>query len=455
MEQNMKKYILIQNDGEIEQNSFELIGASTKRGEAGKVGFFGSGLKYSIAYMMRNDIAFRIFSGEKELIFTTENAELREQGFKRICINGNSTSYTTTMGPTWTEDWFVLREIYCNAIDESNCIMVKETENINAAAGKTRIYIELTEKLESVIAQWDSYFSIDREPLFKVEKAYSSFVGSKDIGASSKNEQTIEVYAKTEGTLYRKGIRVFTQQTWLFDYSLQFVNINEDRTAQDTSGMSYVFVNLMADFVNQNYVEQVLSSGKEKEPSSEYRDLKYNSIEKKFSDKWVQFSNEYLLVSEDVSGKFADEINTSKKEYFLIPTFFAKKMKKQLPEVKILGLGRALGDVGISDIEPTEKMKFLLKQTIASLTEMKYEVPFDITIVQFDTANVLGRADIDKKQIYMSDTVFDLGRREIAMTLMEETEHIKSRAEDESRAFQTHIFSQWLKTMEDANGLFL
>jgi DNA polymerase elongation subunit (family B) len=36
----MKKYILIQNDGEIEANSFELIGASTKRNDNTKIGFF-------------------------------------------------------------------------------------------------------------------------------------------------------------------------------------------------------------------------------------------------------------------------------------------------------------------------------------------------------------------------------------------------------------------------------
>jgi len=56
----MKKYILIQNDGEIETNSFELIGASTKRDDKTKIGFFGSGLKYSIAYMMRKGIEFKI-----------------------------------------------------------------------------------------------------------------------------------------------------------------------------------------------------------------------------------------------------------------------------------------------------------------------------------------------------------------------------------------------------------
>jgi len=113
----MKKYILIQNDGEIEVNSFELIGASTKRGDEGKIGFFGSGLKYSIAYMMRNNISFKVFSGANELKFTTVKESFRNSSFDRICINGKETSYTITMGPTWTEDWFVLREIYCNALD--------------------------------------------------------------------------------------------------------------------------------------------------------------------------------------------------------------------------------------------------------------------------------------------------------------------------------------------------
>ena len=130
----MKKYILIQNDGEIETNSFELIGASTKRDDKTKIGFFGSGLKYSIAYMIRKEIEFKIFSGLNEVLFTTKPEKLKDQVFERICINGTPTSYTTTMGPTWKEDWFVLREIYCNALDENGCMIVKETELVPTKA---------------------------------------------------------------------------------------------------------------------------------------------------------------------------------------------------------------------------------------------------------------------------------------------------------------------------------
>ena len=138
----MKSYILIQNDGEIETNSFELIGASTKRDEKGKIGFFGSGLKYSIAYMMRKGIDFKIFSGLNELKFTTTKEQLKGKDFERICINGKETSYTVTMGPTWTKDWFILREVYCNALDEGSCTLVRSTANVFPSEGKTRIFIE-------------------------------------------------------------------------------------------------------------------------------------------------------------------------------------------------------------------------------------------------------------------------------------------------------------------------
>ena len=82
------KYILIENEGEIEINSFELIGASTKREDDTKIGFFGSGLKYSIAYMMRKNISFRVFSGRTELIFTTIPETLKDQSFAKRCIGG-------------------------------------------------------------------------------------------------------------------------------------------------------------------------------------------------------------------------------------------------------------------------------------------------------------------------------------------------------------------------------
>jgi len=66
-----KHHIKIVNKGEIPINSFVLMGATTKRDDSTKIGHFGSGLKYAIAVLMREKIPFRVFSGEKEVKFTT------------------------------------------------------------------------------------------------------------------------------------------------------------------------------------------------------------------------------------------------------------------------------------------------------------------------------------------------------------------------------------------------
>jgi len=449
-----KKYILIQNDGEIETNSFELIGASTKRGETGKIGFFGSGLKYSIAYMMRKGIDFKVFSGEKELVFTTMPETLKEQTFDRICINGKSTSYTVTMGPTWKEDWFVLREIYCNALDEGSCQLIKSTDIVQSSSGKTRIYIELTEILQGVIDNWDRYFSDERTPLFVCPEAYTSNLGADD-GGKCVRKQPVKVYSRKYGVVYRRGINVHERERMLYDYEFQYVNINEDRTARNANFLDYPLADMIGQLYNEEWVKAVLRSSQEEKMPLEYTSMTYNTPDSGYSEKWIQFSKDNVLVAKETSGKFAEEINRSKKECFLIPSHFLRAMKKQLPEVSILGMGRAIGDNFFSEIDKTPKMEFLLKEVLQSLKQMNYEVPYDIHAAEFEDDAILGQADTQTKKIYIAAQTFDMGRREIAMTLMEETEHIASGKGDETRAFQTHIFSQWLKSMENSNGLFL
>ena len=450
----MKKYILIQNDGEIETNSFELIGASTKRNDSGKIGFFGSGLKYSIAYMMRKEIDFKVYSGLAELSFTTKDETLKDQTFQRICINGNPTSYTVTMGPTWKEDWFVLREIYCNALDESNCQIIKETEIVQPSEGKTRIYIEATEDLTKVINNWDAYFSDDREPIFTSSNVYTSALGNEEISGATTDQQ-ISVFNKTKGVLFRKGVRVYSDDKLMYDYGASAVNINEDRTAKTIYGLGYTMCSLVAKFDNQNYVESVLRTGQDEKPSREYNSLSDLSASTKFSSLWVDFSKEKLLVVAEKSGKYAEEIQKSRKEMLFVPHAFAKRLKKEQPDCIILGMGKQVGNSNVEEVEMSSKMKFLLQEVTNSLLEMNYRIDFDVKVVHFDEDNVMGRADIGNKIILIAASTFDMGRREIALTLMEENEHIKSGKEDETRAFQTHIFSQWLKSMEESNGLFL
>jgi len=443
------KYILIQNEGEIEINSFELIGASTKRNDSTKIGFFGSGLKYSIAYMMRNNISFRVFTGENEIVFTKKPETLRDQSFDRICINGLPTSYTTTMGPTWTEDWFILREIYCNAVDEGKYDIVNNVEEVHPAAGRTRIYIEQTDKLQKVINNWDACFADEREPLFITGNIYTSVLGAKT------GRQQMKVYNKTSGVIFRKNIRVHSKD-YNFDYGFDDVAINEDRTAQHPSYLSYAIQEAMTSFQNEDWITAILRDGSNDKPGYEYISMCAATwFEATASDKWIEYSKKYLLVVREKAGKYPEIIRQDRRECLTIPYSVAAKIKKDIPAVTILGMGTVIGNSSYEEIERTPKMDFLLKEVLSSLSQMKYHITYDIKIVDFDDDKVLGQASFKDKIILLSNKVFDLGRREIALTLIEETEHIQSGKEDESREFQSHLINRWLTTMENENALFL
>ncbi len=57
--------------------------------------------------------------------------------------------------------------------------------------------------------------------------------------------------------------------------------------------------------------------------------------------------------------------------------------------------------------------------------------------------------------IYVSDKVFDMGKREIAITIIEENEHLKTGYSDETRAFQQYFINKYISEMEERVAFFL
>lgn len=231
--------------------------------------------------------------------------------------------------------------------------------------------------------------------------------------------------------------------------------INEDRTACNLFYMSYAFADIAGQLENESWLKAVLRSCEDEKGSVEYGSLASDRVDQDPSEKWVKFSIENLLIVREVSGRYMEDVSATKKEVFLIPQKFARRLKESLPAVNILGMGSVLGAEFLEEVTRTAKMEYLLKDVLRSLKEMRYEILFDIAIAEFSRENIMGKADIVNKKIWLAKKTFDMGRREIAMTLIEENEHISSGHEDETRQFQTHIFSQWLKTMEDNASLFL
>mgnify|MGYP000651360957 CR=1 FL=1 len=86
------KYLRISNKGIINVEALTLLGASTKRGLNGKIGMFGSGNKYALAFLLRNGFEVSIYAGNEKIEIGTEKAQFRDNDFEVITISMDRTA---------------------------------------------------------------------------------------------------------------------------------------------------------------------------------------------------------------------------------------------------------------------------------------------------------------------------------------------------------------------------
>lgn len=206
-------YLKISNKGLICPEDLMLIGSSTKREQTDKIGMFGSGWKYSLAWLLRNGCKPLIFSGTEQIDIDFAVKMHRTNAVNVITVNGVETSLTTEMGPKWT-GWMALREIVSNAIDEGEHRISTEWQpEFKGSPNQTIIYVPMNSELSDVMMRFDSYFAFQRKEIFSCE-----------IG---------RVFIKPERTkinIYRKGIRCFDDDIEsVLDFDFNDIDINEDR----------------------------------------------------------------------------------------------------------------------------------------------------------------------------------------------------------------------------------
>jgi hypothetical protein len=208
-------YLKITNKGLICEEDLMLIGSSTKREQTGKIGMFGSGWKYALAWLLRNGCKPSILAGTDKIEIDFKVRMHRQNAVNVITVNGKETSLTTEMGPKWT-GWMAIREILSNAIDEGeHSIDVIWSAPHTGENDKTCIYVPMNGELSEVMMKFDSYFSFNRKENYNID-------GTR-------------IFIKQEPSpmnVYRKGIRCYDNysQTKL-DFDFDDLSINEDRLA--------------------------------------------------------------------------------------------------------------------------------------------------------------------------------------------------------------------------------
>ena len=430
------KYLLIENKGEIDVNGLILMGGSTKRDSKTSIGFFGSGNKYAIATLINKGVGFRIFSGDNEIVITTKDVTFRDKTFKQIFIDGKETSLTTDMGPLW-EEWFAVREWVSNSIDEGNSNIVPNIESVNSKSGCTRIYVEITGAIEDVITSWDNYFTFDRTDIH-FEKD-----GNKILSNNSQDESMV---------LFRKGIRCYHAKGTksLYHYDMTSFQINESRVVEDTWNANMLVTRFYNEVTDVQIIQNVLKNAY-KDDFYENRLNWYYGIGT-LSQTWKDAIGDHRIIVGDYGGHFQTEQNTY--PCYVVCTDLAKRIKSSFPNVVVYGLLDG-GEVCVMNkVDKTPRHTFLLAECDKFFNECQYNVDYPIEVVEFvNKSEQLGLAK--DGTIYISNKLFNMGKREIAVTIMEENEHLKTNFKDCTRAFQQHWINLFISEKEERFGYFL
>lgn len=418
------KMLVIQNDGEIETNALTLLGGSTKRGDGDKIGFFGSGNKYSLAYLLRNEIPFRIFSGEREIIVSTTDVPLGNQVFKAIVVDGVQTGLTTEAGPKW-KAWEVFRELYCNALDEGFGSMY-ESDDVAGQAGVTRICIQYASDVGQVINQFDKYFTEDRDSLW----------------TDGKNS-IYDAYTPRSGATYRRGILCAERLPHYcggvgFDFDMHDISVNESRALSDEYGAHKTMWKLV---FRCNDASIIYGFAARLDSEHFYGDIT------EVCDEWLTFfatrtvytvGEKHLLTSDEKPN--ALELSSSALKTLTAVVDFNRPMRVER--------GQQYDELPITHYQAKR-----LKRVRWLLAENGIEIPDDKIVVgdTLDT-NILGMYCKKTEKIVISPHAFEKGVSDLAVTLLEEYIHMTHGVYDYSREFQDAALRLCVTIMQDNEG---
>lgn len=141
-----------QNPGLIDTRCISTIGVSVKESE-NPIGFFGTGLKYAIAIILRNGGDITIWRGLEELRFTLKDVTIRGQVSRVVCMNGVELGFTDHLGKHW-KIWQAMRELWCNSKDEGGtaaAALIPPGENLTTIIVRDDEFAESFRRIDDYI----------------------------------------------------------------------------------------------------------------------------------------------------------------------------------------------------------------------------------------------------------------------------------------------------------------
>jgi hypothetical protein len=87
-------YVIFENPGEIDAAAIRTFGVSVKEGD-NPIGFFGTGLKYALAILLRSGHSVTIQSGVSKHRFALKDVTIRGEKFQIVTMDRHELGFTT------------------------------------------------------------------------------------------------------------------------------------------------------------------------------------------------------------------------------------------------------------------------------------------------------------------------------------------------------------------------
>lgn len=381
--------VSFQNPGEIDLRAILFMGVNVKEND-NPIGFFGTGLKYAIAVLLRTGHQIEIWQGLNKLSFSVRVEAVRGKDFSLIYMNDRALGITTELGKTW-KVWQAFREIYSNMLDEKGQHKIGKH---SPSLGLTTIFVTGAEFTEAYRKRAD-YF-ITTEPIEVVDD--------------------VEIHSGTNVKhLFYRGVRVHeSEKPFLRTYNLKSssIDLTEDRTLKYSFEVNSALLHAILCSNDRSYVEACLTSEN------------YVESDLDFMSRYDEPSETFMEVVEDL--RFAVLNRSAFKKW-------AKHAGKEGEEFELVNLN--------------EFDKKILDKAIDFLVQCEYPVKdYEIKVVKDLGEGIIGLAA--RKTIYIAHLNFKLGVKQVLLTLFEEWVHLSKGHQDKTRKMQQYLFDEIVSLCE-------
>lgn len=374
------------NDGLIDPLAIATFGVNAKISD-NPIGFFGTGLKYAIAVLLRHGHEITIWRGTERIDFGIMDHESRGKSFGVVTMNGQPLGFTTDLGKQW-EMWQALRELWCNCADEGGDAF--EGRIYSPEEDKTGIVVRGGEFAKAFKGR--SEYILSSEPLHVLDG--------------------VELHPGKSSTIFYRGIavgRLPENKVPLYTYNItRNIALTEDRTVRYPHQIDEAVGGAYQKTHNVDLIEAAIRAPE-------------GTLERQIDYEFhgIQPTNEFVETVNRVSLTHSRDMNSS-------ATKHAARYTALPPVVEYI-------------LTPIERGQFSEAKTF--LLAMGYDIEtYPVRFVEKLGIGVLGTAS--GGEIEISRDAFISGTKQLVITLLEEFIHLKHGVEDETRAMQEVILHE-------------